>query len=320
MNIQEYYETIQEDSELVFLTKIIRGAAIALVKLHNLGYIHLNVKAENFVYTEIAKNENEMENCKLTGLDKIFNQNDPDNEEYGHFQEIVKEVVYTNGNIVLSDCCICLNRIENNNFGILPCNHVFHYECISSWIGGVNTICPLCKLEQRNLISRNLLALPVCNQHNYDDIPPMDKISSFLNGRSFEEHGIGGHNEKGESSHVGHEDGVGHEGHEDGVGHEGHEDGVGHEGHEDGVGHEGHEDGVGHEGHEDGVGHEGHEDGVGHEGHEDGVGHEGHEDGGGDSPDHDRHEHEVSHGVQRHERSRRRSFLSECFRGCGGGD
>uniref|UniRef100_A0A1I8BP14 Protein kinase domain-containing protein n=1 Tax=Meloidogyne hapla TaxID=6305 RepID=A0A1I8BP14_MELHA len=78
MNIKEYFQKTNEESEmdkLEFLTKIIRGAARALAELHKNEYIHLNVKAESFVYIEEPDmNQNEKELfCKLTGLEKIVN-------------------------------------------------------------------------------------------------------------------------------------------------------------------------------------------------------------------------------------------------------
>ncbi|KMT14894.1 hypothetical protein BVRB_3g064080 [Beta vulgaris subsp. vulgaris] len=44
-----------------------------------------------------------------------------------------------------SECCICLSRyMEGAELCTLPCNHSFHYGCISRWLR-INATCPLCK-------------------------------------------------------------------------------------------------------------------------------------------------------------------------------
>ncbi|XP_074306824.1 E3 ubiquitin-protein ligase At4g11680-like [Silene latifolia] len=47
----------------------------------------------------------------------------------------------------LSECCICLTRYgEGAELCSLPCNHHFHFGCISKWLR-INAICPLCKFN-----------------------------------------------------------------------------------------------------------------------------------------------------------------------------
>ncbi|KAH9612001.1 hypothetical protein KSS87_000033 [Heliosperma pusillum] len=47
----------------------------------------------------------------------------------------------------LSECCICLTRYgEGDELCSLPCNHHFHFGCISKWLR-INAICPLCKFN-----------------------------------------------------------------------------------------------------------------------------------------------------------------------------
>ncbi|GAB4851810.1 hypothetical protein Ancab_031209 [Ancistrocladus abbreviatus] len=46
-----------------------------------------------------------------------------------------------------SECCICLSRyVEGAELCILPCNHHFHFGCISRWLR-INATCPLCKFN-----------------------------------------------------------------------------------------------------------------------------------------------------------------------------
>ena len=50
-----------------------------------------------------------------------------------------------NGKLELPSCCICLNDIEKNEETVLlPCGHMFHWNCCLSWLKGNNT-CPMCR-------------------------------------------------------------------------------------------------------------------------------------------------------------------------------
>eukprot|EP01095_Lingulamoeba_sp_RSL-Kostka_P006065 TRINITY_DN1870_c0_g1_i2.p1 TRINITY_DN1870_c0_g1~~TRINITY_DN1870_c0_g1_i2.p1 ORF type:complete len:250 (+),score=85.20 TRINITY_DN1870_c0_g1_i2:95-844(+) len=51
----------------------------------------------------------------------------------------------------LSDCTICLNKIED--CGILECKHVFCFNCIVEWTK-ISSTCPLCKKEVRRVKSK----------------------------------------------------------------------------------------------------------------------------------------------------------------------
>jgi hypothetical protein len=46
-----------------------------------------------------------------------------------------------------AECSICQERVQlNENMSVLPCNHVFHYNCLVKWSDhGRN--CPLCREE-----------------------------------------------------------------------------------------------------------------------------------------------------------------------------
>ena len=50
-----------------------------------------------------------------------------------------------NGKIELPSCCICLSDIEKNEETVLlPCGHMFHWNCCLNWLKGNNT-CPMCR-------------------------------------------------------------------------------------------------------------------------------------------------------------------------------
>ncbi|XP_004501279.1 E3 ubiquitin-protein ligase At1g63170-like isoform X2 [Cicer arietinum] len=48
-------------------------------------------------------------------------------------------------------CCICIANYENNDdLRELPCSHLFHKECVDTWLK-INALCPLCKSEVGNV-------------------------------------------------------------------------------------------------------------------------------------------------------------------------
>ena len=52
-----------------------------------------------------------------------------------------------NGKIELPSCCICLNDINKNEETVLlPCGHMFHWNCCLTWLKNNNT-CPMCRFE-----------------------------------------------------------------------------------------------------------------------------------------------------------------------------
>jgi len=49
--------------------------------------------------------------------------------------------------VTLQECCICLTQyFEGAELCNLPCNHHFHFGCISRWLR-INATCPLCKFN-----------------------------------------------------------------------------------------------------------------------------------------------------------------------------
>jgi hypothetical protein len=46
----------------------------------------------------------------------------------------------------LAECCVCLRTIERHTAAALdPCGHVFHRECIATWLRAGRHTCPLCR-------------------------------------------------------------------------------------------------------------------------------------------------------------------------------
>ena len=52
-----------------------------------------------------------------------------------------------NGKIELPSCCICLSDIKKGEETVLlPCGHMFHWNCCFDWLKNNNT-CPMCRFE-----------------------------------------------------------------------------------------------------------------------------------------------------------------------------
>ena len=49
-------------------------------------------------------------------------------------------------NLEEEDCSICLEKMAKNDVVFqLPCRHVFHKKCVSSWIYEQKALCPNCR-------------------------------------------------------------------------------------------------------------------------------------------------------------------------------
>lgn len=47
--------------------------------------------------------------------------------------------------ITETECCICFERYQDKMImQMLPCNHIFHYNCLWKWYQ-IETICPMCR-------------------------------------------------------------------------------------------------------------------------------------------------------------------------------
>lgn len=53
------------------------------------------------------------------------------------------------------ECYICLDKyIENEELTTLPCNHVFHKQCIQTWLCNEHITCPICRIDIRNPLKK----------------------------------------------------------------------------------------------------------------------------------------------------------------------
>ncbi len=61
----------------------------------------------------------------------------------------IKKILIRNKDrkFLIQQCTICLEDIKDNTVcRMLSCYHIFHRECIDSWLGH-NADCPICKKE-----------------------------------------------------------------------------------------------------------------------------------------------------------------------------
>jgi hypothetical protein len=47
------------------------------------------------------------------------------------------------------ECCICLDKDNEQSWGVLPCGHKFHGACITRWIATQQPNCPVCRVDVR---------------------------------------------------------------------------------------------------------------------------------------------------------------------------
>ena len=59
----------------------------------------------------------------------------------------LKKFPMSKGKIELPNCCICISEISKGEETVLlPCGHMFHWNCCFNWLSGNNT-CPICRFE-----------------------------------------------------------------------------------------------------------------------------------------------------------------------------
>ena len=62
-----------------------------------------------------------------------------------HFIKVLDKIEYVDSD---NECCICLESNENDDcFGKLPCNHIFHVTCIFRWVNKNHVTCPVCRMH-----------------------------------------------------------------------------------------------------------------------------------------------------------------------------
>lgn len=73
----------------------------------------------------------------------IYETTAPNDGELGEVCDNLQPVSHS-----LDACTICLDEfVAGDKLRCLPCNHVFHAECIAKWLIERSATCPLCKID-----------------------------------------------------------------------------------------------------------------------------------------------------------------------------
>ena len=115
----------------------------------------------NCLFPFMADRENTRDNITTPvpyGADDILYNEDNENISINSYKKneniiskLLDETIYHNSDIKnkynQKDCIICLDEyIDKDKIIILPCNHVYHRECIITWLLKQDSIltCPIC--------------------------------------------------------------------------------------------------------------------------------------------------------------------------------
>ena len=82
---------------------------------------------------------------------------------------------YRVGQEVCEACAICVDDfVADEMVRVLPCNHIFHSQCIDEWLTNHSSLCPLCKKE----VSRQRGLSPGNIQSDMEDTEDTNSITS----------------------------------------------------------------------------------------------------------------------------------------------
>ena len=127
------------DRYLVFFNDFIKKQTHS--EKNNIYYTNLNEFITNLKKSNTNIHYNHLELKKITDIVNwvaTSNKTDP---------EYLKELNPTETDII-EDCPICCSPIEKDESVELPCNHIFHRECVHTWLENNNT-CPMCRFTIR---------------------------------------------------------------------------------------------------------------------------------------------------------------------------
>jgi hypothetical protein len=98
-----------------------------------------------------------------------------------------------------NECAICLEELDYNN-AILKCGHVYHYDCIVSWMNQIkdyNKFCPYCRNTDNEIVnitnvnkeSKNLTYINNQQTPNLtENVNQHTQIDNNLNIRNYNQH------------------------------------------------------------------------------------------------------------------------------------
>jgi hypothetical protein len=70
--------------------------------------------------------------------------------KYGEIKDKLKDEEKCNN---FTQCSICLeNYVDESKVRVLLCKHVYHKDCIDTWLSEHNVTCPLCRIDTRDAV------------------------------------------------------------------------------------------------------------------------------------------------------------------------
>jgi len=90
-------------------------------------------------------------------------------------------IIDENGNnINIDNCCICLEKMENNKYKIPECKHEFHNECLLTYFRvSNNTSCPLCRNIRQSSNLKTILNYSRRKNANKKIVNEVNKYKKF---------------------------------------------------------------------------------------------------------------------------------------------
>jgi hypothetical protein len=77
-------------------------------------------------------------------------EEEKEKEDYDYCDNCVIQQSLDNKTLkIIETCSICLKKIYENKFTETLCKHLFHKNCLNTWLIGKNT-CPLCRFQLKN--------------------------------------------------------------------------------------------------------------------------------------------------------------------------
>ena len=134
------------------------------IKLYNDEIIHIENNEESKILSQVNNNEIEIADILLNSNNKYIHRTNEDNIE-----NIIKENKNNINNFIInkelinSNCCICMSKIEKTEFCILECSHYFCKNCIlkhkiNEELNNNQSRCPICRYNYKmiyNIIHDN---------------------------------------------------------------------------------------------------------------------------------------------------------------------
>ena len=63
-------------------------------------------------------------------------------------QRVIKQYSVLEEDTPIGECFICLEEVYSTEIALMPCQHVFHKECLREWLRSahnqVGRVCPVC--------------------------------------------------------------------------------------------------------------------------------------------------------------------------------